>query len=244
MTLVQIILIASAAVGVLALLLYFVPVSKLKVPAVILGAVAGLGAGAVIGMAATVYYGDAIMAEQKSKRIVVGDGDGSTDASGGRNARGGGPAGAQPKMPIVRAEVGGGGGGPQGKGGRGGGPNAQTQLAQLITKLDLLTSKSLPIELTVEQKKVIQEQLDGLEDEQAVNNDAAKAKLDAILEVVKEKRSTLEDAGFRWPNSGGGMTPPARVTPNPFAQGPNKNRVQSLRATIGGSEAKPPSAQG
>jgi hypothetical protein len=236
MTLVQIILIASAAIGVLALLLYFVPVSKLKIPAIFLGAVAGLGIGAVIGMAATVYYGDAIAEAQRMHPI---------DDSGGasaRNSRGGG-AGAQQK--TAGAQPGGGGDAAQRKGGRGG-PPPQIQLAQLIAKLNLLATKALVIELTPEQKKLISEQINGLEDLKLLSRDDASAKIEAILGVVKENRTTLEDAGFNWPDGQGGRRggQPGRLTNNPFSEGENSANVKSLRTAIGGSETKPSSGQG
>ncbi len=255
MSIVQVILIASGVVGALALLLYFVPVSKLRVPAIALGTVAGVGVGSAIGMGVAIYYGDAITKESRAELI-----QGSRAESAGGSRGGAAPAG---KMPLVSATV----GAPKAKGagGGGGGQNPKTQLAQLITKLDLLATKSLAIDLTPEQKQTIQEKLAGLDEESELSADVAKARLDALVGIItKDQRAMLESTGFRFPTvgggrggqgggggggrggqgggggglGGGGQARGGGDVPNPFKDGANNEHLKSLRAVSSPAEKK------
>jgi hypothetical protein len=242
MSIVQTILIASGVVGVLALLLYFVPVSKVRVPAIALGAVAGVGVGAAIGMAATLFYGDTVLAEYRGRGVDMASSKGA-----GASRKGADPSA---KAPLASA------GAPQGKGGgngRASAPDPKAQLAQLITKLDLLASKSLVLDLTSDQKQKIQEKLAGLDEESDLSTDGAKARLDGLLEIVEGQRTTLEAAGYRWPGAGGGgrggpgggggggmmgNAQPPRGPSNPFKDGANNQHLKSLRAATAPGETK------
>ena len=131
----------------------------------------------------------------------------------------------------------------KGKGGPPGGgktPNSKMQFVQLVTKLDVLTSKPLKLELTPEQKKQAKELLADLDSKDELTEDEAKAKLDALLKLVESQKETLEAVGYRWPNQGGGpggggggpgggVKPP----PNPFTTGTNADHLKSLQTTLG-----------
>ncbi len=109
---------------------------------------------------------------------------------------------------------------PPGMGGMGGGrgPSPKNQLASLVSKLDQLSVKPIKLELSDEQKKKIDEQIQGLDKAAELKDEDAKKKLDALLVVVKDQRATLEEAGYRWPGQGGGFRRPASPPPNPFKE--------------------------
>jgi hypothetical protein len=117
------------------------------------------------------------------------------------NPEGGGPG---PSAMMPGGGGGGGRGGPGGPGGGGRGPTSKTQLAALVGKLNQLTDKPLFVELTPAQKKQIHEQLQGLADKDELSDDDAKKRLDAMLDVLKDQKATMEAAGYRWPGQGGG----------------------------------------
>jgi hypothetical protein len=129
-----------------------------------------------------------------------------------------------------------GGGMPPAPGGMGGmrGPSPKAQLAQLVSKLDVLTAKPLSVQLTAAQSKQIQEQLKGLADAKELADDDAKVRLEKLLDVLKDQKETFEAAGYRWPGEGGrgggppggmgGGAPPA----NPFTTDTNANHLKSL----------------
>lgn len=133
-----------------------------------------------------------------------------------------------------------------GKGAKGGGqrgPNSKMQLAQLVGRLDTLTKDKLHVELSTEQKKQVKELLADLATKDAITEEEAKTKLDALLKLLEgEQRKTIEATGFRWPGGGGmggapggppggpgGGGPP----PNPFKEGENAEHLKSLQATVG-----------
>ena len=69
--------------------------------------------------------------------------------------------------------------------------------------------------------------LDPLTDEEA------KKRLDALLEIVKDDRATMEAAGYRWPGSGGGFGGGgAKDQPNPFTTEANRNYLKSLNDRV------------
>jgi hypothetical protein len=165
------------------------------------------------------------------------------------NAKGGGPPGAGGKGPDAKK------GGDGKKGGKGGGKGAtpQIQLTQLVGKLDTLTKQTLHVELTPDQKKQIKEQLAGLEDKDAITEEEATAKRDAILKLLEAQRPTFEAAGFNWPGTAqapmpkevgmppmpgappapGGAPPAPAPSQNPFKGGPNADHLRSLRGLLG-----------
>ncbi len=181
--------VAGAVVIALALALYAVPGTKLKVPAIMVSMVGALGvglAGGIILMGVMGYE-------------VKNDADAVADASAA-------PRGGQPGEGGGRGRGGqmgqGAGAGNRGGGGRGG-PNSRTQLANLVDKLDMLTAKPLEIRLTDAQRKDVKETLKGLDGEE-LSEDEAKEKLEKLQDVLKDQKSTLEAAGYRWPGEGGG----------------------------------------
>ena len=154
---------------------------------------------------------------QDMKQAMYGDGKGN-GPGGGK-----GPGGA--KGP-------GGGKGPGGAGkGKGGfGPSPKTQLAQLVTKLDVLTAKPLTLELTDSQRNKVRTQLKGLTEEENLSEEEAKKRLDALLEVLKDQRATLEEAGYFWPGS---FQMPPSPPSNPFKEGKAADHLKALDERLG-----------
>jgi len=143
------------------------------------------------------------------------------------------PAGAaDPSALPARGRPGGGpaGGGPGGPGGRG--SNSKTQLATLVVKLDQLTQKQLTISLNKEQQEKLREQLQDLNEKAELSEDDAKKRLDAIHDLVKSDKETLEAAGYRWPGPRGSNRPPA-TPPNPFKDEQNARHLKSLQDMVG-----------
>jgi hypothetical protein len=205
----------GGVVVVLALVLYFTPVSRLKIPGIIFGIIGGLGMGIALGVIAMTFYGYQLK---------------PTEAAGEGPPQGGtGPGGGPPGMMGMM------GGGPRGMGGgppgmMGGRPNPKTQLATLVAKLDVLTNEPLAVRLNEEQKKKMREQLQTLDEQESLSDEDAKARLDALLDIVKEQRPTLEAAGYRWPGGGGGGRGgrPAAL-PNPFRDEQNGKHLKALQ---------------
>ena len=135
----------------------------------------------------------------------------------GKGGDGGGMAG--------RGKGGGGGGGR-------GGPSPKTQLATLVDKLDVLTSKPLAIELSPEKKTKVGELLKGLDQKAELTDEEAKEKLDSLLDQVKDQKSTLEAAGYRWPGEGGGGGRGAAPPANPFKEEANSQHLKALQERL------------
>jgi hypothetical protein len=202
---------AGAVVVVAALVLYFTPISRLKVPAILMGIAGGLGVGTALGviaMGALGYHWEA----RPAAAAAAGQSPGGMGAGMRRGSLGGPRAGA-----------------PGGGGGRGG-PNPKNQLVSLITKLDLVTSNGgLKVTMDPEQRRKVREQIQKLEDVKDLSNEDAKAKYDAVLEVLnEEQKKTLTEAGANLGQRGGtrgGGDPP----PNPFKEGQANQHLKSLR---------------
>jgi hypothetical protein len=185
--------------------------AHLKVPALVsvglVCCVVGVGAGAL---------GHAAFGEFWKKPPETGEGGDPAAA----------PAMGGMQMPRMM------GAGMPGMGGRG--PNSKIQLASLVAKIDQLTQKPLTINLTDEKRAKLREQLQGLDTKEELSEEEAKKRLDAILEVVKEDRATLEAAGYRWPGQGGGgggmRLPP--MDPNPFTNEQNGKHLKSLQDQV------------
>jgi hypothetical protein len=126
--------------------------------------------------------------------------------------------------------------GGKGKGG-GFGPSPKTQLAQLVTKLDVLTAKPLSIELTNDQRTKVREQIKGLASAEELSDDEATKRLNALLELLKDQKATLEAAGYRWPGEGGGFGGfGAPQPPNPFKEGKDAEHLKDLDERLGKSK--------
>lgn len=211
-------------------------VMKAKVPTALASGIACLLLGGGIG-AVTVWATMGKQDQQANAAPVVDDGKG--DAKGGKA----GPPGMGGGMGGMGGGMGGGGkkgGGGAPGGGGGKGPSPKVQLAQLVNKLDTVTSQSLHIELNADQKKQVKELLAGLAEKDEISDEDAKAKLDALLKLLEPNKKVMEDAGYRWPGGGGGGFggfgggmggggPPA----NPFKEGAGAEHLKSLQATVG-----------
>ncbi len=197
-------------------------IAQWKVPALVsvglICFVGGLGAGAV---------GNAALGEfwKKSQKEAVAN-ESATKAGGEPGKMG--PTGVMARPGMMGRGMG-------GRGGRGGGPSAKMQLAGLVTKIDQLTQKPLSVSLNDEKRAKLREQLAGLDKMEELSDDEAKKRMDAILEVVKDDRATLEAAGYRWPGQAGGgrggMASP-QPAPNPFTTAPNSKHLKSLQQRV------------
>ena len=189
-------------------------IASKKVPIAFVTGIVCLGLGIAGGIVAANFI------EKETKTDAGGDAKAGAqpDAKGGKDGPGGGKGG-----------FGGGGKGGGGKGGGGGGAfGPQFRLTTTVTKLDILTKKPLSIELNADEKKQIQELFAGVEDKDALSNEEAQAKLDALLKIVERHRAALEAAGVIWP----GATPP-KLADNPLKEGPGNDHLKSLRTTLG-----------
>jgi hypothetical protein len=150
---------------------------------------------------------------------------GGTESGGAAQTNPPGPAGGM--MGMGGGGMFGGRGGPPGGGfPGGGGPSSKAQLAILVGKLEQLTSKPLSINLTEEQQTKLREELKGLDEKEELSDDDAKKRLDAILEIVKDDKETLEAAGYRWP-----VRRPPDVS-NPFKEEENAKHLKSLQEQL------------
>jgi hypothetical protein len=121
------------------------------------------------------------------------------------------------------------GGSPGGFGGMR--PQPKNQLARLVAKIDQLTQKPLHLNLNAEQQAKLRAQLQGLDEIAELSDDDARQRLDAILEIVKEDKDTLEAAGYNWPGQQGGGRGGfgQQPAPNPFKEGSNAKHLKSLQ---------------
>jgi hypothetical protein len=216
--------IGGGVVVVLALLLYFTPLSRLKVPGVVGGTLGGLALGAGLGVMGMTYFG-----YQVKKEEAPGGASAQSPNTGMGRPGGGGMGG----MGMPGGGMGGMGMGMPGGGGRGG-PSSKTQLANLIAKLDVLTRKPLAVTLSADQKQKVREQIRELDAKEELSDDEAKKRMDALLDIVKDQRETLENAGYRWPGTQGGGGGPGRPpVENPFKEDQNAAHLKSLREQVG-----------
>jgi hypothetical protein len=213
-------------------------ITSLKVPLIIVCSVVSLGVGAAGGVGALLAMGYQRPAPpDASAQNAANAQQPGTGGPGGGRGPGGGMMGGAPGGGMMGGGAPGGGGRP---GGGRGGPSPKAQLASLVTKLDQLSSKPLTIQLDADQKKKVQEQLKGLEDEDEMKDEDAKTRLDALLDLVKDQRDTLEAAGYRWPGEGGGFGGggfgggPGGGNPNanPFKDAKNHEHLTSLQAQV------------
>jgi hypothetical protein len=202
---------AGAVVVALSAAAYAVPGGKLKVPGILLGILGGVGLGAAAGVIFMGWVGYTLT--EPPSPMPNGPPPGMGGMNGIVAARGGVP----PEMAAL-------------------GSNSKTQLASLVSKLDVLSEKPLTARLSGEQKKDVEDQLKGLADADELSEDAAKAKLEKLHEALKGQKAALEAAGYRWPGEegargggfggpmGGAGPPPA----NPFKSGPNAGHLKAL----------------
>jgi hypothetical protein len=215
--------IGAGVVVVLAVILYLLPIGKIKLPAIVLSVLASLAAGAALGVLITAFFGYHWYPKP-------GDTRNSQSPLGGG---GGAPMGMAPKAP-------GGGGGAAGGGGPGGGggargPSTKVQLTGLVTKLEVLTRAPLKIEFTEERRAKVAEQLKGLGAIDVLTDEEAKKRLDALVEILKDDHATLEAAGYRVPGAaagGGRGGPGGPPPPNPFFSPEPKKALEDLEKRV------------
>lgn len=228
-SLVTTILVVSGVVAALALLMYVMaPGGKLRVPAIALSTLGGIGVGVAVGLALAVVFDPAPIAGLNPELIAPTSDSRSTPPDTTKDGMRpsapspGGPGGAGGMAGMM-------GGGPGGMGGRG--PNPKVQLASLVVKLDQLTGKPLVIEFDDDRRAKVLEQVEGLTEPEELSDEEAQKRLDALLAIVEEHRPTLEAAGYRWPGAGGGFSMP-QDTPNPFREDSNAEHLRSLREDL------------
>jgi hypothetical protein len=218
-------IVGGGALAVLAIVAYFLlRQPKVQVPAIIVGVVASLGLGIGLGIVLMATYGDEILGKEKEQPTARA------------------PAQRPGMIPGGGMMGGGRGGGMMGGGMMGGGPSSKTQLANLVGKLDQLTSNTLTLSLTAEQKKVIAEQTKDLLDKPELEEKDAQTRLDAMLKALEKDKAKFEAAGYRWPGGqrggqGGMMQPPGQEPKNPFKQENNEKHLKAVREHVG--PAKP-----
>lgn len=196
----------GAGLVVVSILLYFLKGSKLKIsafPAAIIGSlVVGFGAG-MITLASLGYNWN-----QKPS------GDNPGPAQGG----------TVPQMGVP------GGGKKDGPGQKKASPSAKLQLAALVVKLNQLTGKTLMIDLG-DRKAKVAEQLKDLDTLETLSDEAADARVQALMELLKPDENTLTSAGFNLNFAGTvgkGKEPPA----NPFTTETNKGALKALQDRV------------
>ncbi len=207
-----------------------------RVPAAVAAGVICLVVGVGLGAVGMGYYGDKLKEKPKEEGEAAAAQEPAQN--GPKMGPGGGPGGGKGGM--------GGMGGGKGGGKGGFGPNPKVQLARLVDKLDVLTKKSLHVQLSPEQKQQVQKILADVDSKDDLTDDEAKAKLDELLKVLEGQKDTLTAAGYQWPGGGGGGGPPTFPNPgagppvganappqNPFKAGENGEKLKSLRATLG-----------
>ena len=206
--------IAGGAVLLLSLIMYFLPAGKMKLPAVVTGSFGGLAAGLALGILLMASFGYKPTREPGSSEGASGGPGQAAKMAGPGAPFAKGPGGPMPKGP--------------GFGGPPPAPSPKIQLAALVTALDTVADKPVTITLTPEQKAVIVEKLNGLDQPAEISNDDAKARLDAIVKVMEKDQKTLETVGFRTaPPAKGDFSPP-KESQNPFKDGPAADRLKSL----------------
>jgi hypothetical protein len=194
-----------------------------RVPEVAMGVLGGLATGVVMGMVLLAYYGDEWDPLGTGASLLEAPVPAAEPGSAPRGGPGRGPMGPATKAaPSSTA------------------PNPKTQLAALVAKLDQLVERPIAVTLDDRQRAKLREALDGVDKPAELSRDEAKARLDAIQELLRDQRPALEAAGYRWPESGGGgmvgvMGPSDPM--NPFHETGGSRHLRSLRERLG-SEAQ------
>jgi hypothetical protein len=219
----QYVVIGGGALLVLSVILYFLPVKKLRVPGVLTAAIGGLAVGLAVGVIWLAGYGYKPNAPEAGPSAEAKE-----DAAPGPMMMG--KAGGMPKA---------GGGAPKGAGFGGAPPSPRVQLVTLVNTLDRMVDQPVTLSLTADDRAAIASQLKGLDKAGSISDEDARARLDAILQVVEKDRTALEAIGYRWPNpdgksrpKGGFGGPPPKDSPNPFHEGSNGDHLKSLKERL------------
>jgi hypothetical protein len=180
-------------------------VASRKVPATVVTGIVSLMLGVGIGLVVAGGFG--------SRGTPAPDPDAAPDE--GAAAKGGAPKGGAPK----------GVGGPRA-------PGSKAQLTQLVGKLDVLTREPLSVRLSPQEKQKVKEVLTGIEGPDALTEEDAKAKMDALHAALEGHKDTFVAAGYPWPAP---FRIPGATPPNPYKAGPLSEDVKhlnSLRGTL------------
>lgn len=216
----------GAGILILGVVLYFLPVGKMKIPGVIVAAFGGLGTGLAVGIIFMAGFGylPVAMDARPGGQDQGGEAKQVRLAGGDPKGKGGGFGGP-------------GGGAPKGKGGFGGpggfGPPPKMQLVNLVNTLNTFVDQPVSINLSAEDRAAIAKELEGLSTASEIKDEDAKAKLEAIQKILeKNNRKALETVGYRWTGEPKGGFPkggfPKEPPPNPFKQGSPAEHLKSL----------------
>jgi len=246
-----------AVLLVLALVLYYVPGGRIKIPAIAGCILFSLAGG--IGVGVVAMYGMGYHWEREPQtgmgKSPFAKGGGPPDGGGGEKKGGeggpkkGGEGGPGKKGDGKKADQGdkepaekkgkkGGGGGDMMEGMQAAGrsmmanppgPSYKDRLVSLVIKLDVLTGKTPLVKLTDDQKAKIQEKLKALDKEEITDEQAEKILVE-FLEIVEDQRKALEEVGFQYPGAGGAIP---RPVPNPFKYKANADHLKSLQEHLG-----------
>lgn len=211
--------IIGGGILVLGLILYFLPIGKMKIPGAITAIFGALGAGLAAGIIFMAGFGYKTF----TPTMDTPPGDSETKPEP-KTVGFGGPKGKLGGGPPPKGKIGGGAFAP---------PTAKTQLANLVAALDTVVDRPVTVNLSPEDRTAIAKELDGLDAASELKEDDAKAKLEAIQKILEKDRKSLETVGYRWagdPKGGfpkGGF-PPKDPPPNPFKEGTPSERLKSL----------------
>jgi hypothetical protein len=213
---------AGGGLLVIAVVLYFIPAGKLRLPGVVTAGFGGTALGLALGVLLMASFGYKPSREEsppdaEAARPKMG-------AGGGAIPKAGGFGGGMPKA---------GTGGPGGGGPR----SSKAQLAELVTALDQVADRPVTITLSPAQRRTIAAQLAGLDAAADLSEEEARAKVQAIHQIVETDYEALAAVGYRAlipgkGNAGGGpgmaKGPPKEPPPNPFKEGPAAQHLKSL----------------
>jgi hypothetical protein len=246
---------ASIGLVLVAIVLYFIPGGKIKVPAIagctLASLLAGFGAGVVVMIGFGYHWESEAVAKASASAAPAGEGQPGTGGGGPGGMAKGGPGGggefakkggaekkdngSKAKKDAEKKDSGGGMmAGMQAMGQASMGNFRPTppkdQLVSLVVKLDLLTSQTPLVKFTDDQKAKIREKLSGLEAKDEIKDDEAVATLVDLLDIVEGERKSLEMVGFKFPGAGGDIPRPG--SPNPFKIKVNADHLKTLQERL------------
>lgn len=210
-------IIGGAIIAVLALLIYFVPWSRVKLPAIVIGIIASLAAGFGGGVITMAALGSREFFSASAKELGEGPPAFITNPSPAEMER-------MKKQMMPPSET------------SGQEPSPKLRLASLIDKLDLLTRKTLVLELNAEQKKKVLAQLRGLDGKDALTDSEAKAHLDTLLDLLKNDKDVLEGVDYPWSAVRKDGPQSSAIPPNPFKQGKHQKHLKTLQERLSQGE--------
>jgi hypothetical protein len=188
------------------------PSLKTKVPMVVVGSLLGLVVGMVVGAVGMAWYDYELWNRLHGSRDLGGSEGEDTRAN--QDAQW---AKLKKKMGFFPGSGKGmfpGGGFPGKKGGFGPPASARSELALLVTKLEILTDKPLRLEMTRDEQIKVAQLLQGLDKQEQLTEEDASRRLKMIQEILKGRDELLRAVGAPMP---GVTAQPPFDDPNPFA---------------------------